>query len=152
MGIYDQAYNPGFNPGDLAKYAKYLAVIALLLVLYLGFTQVQEAFKPRALELRLAKDKIKPTENVTLSVKVTNVSGADARDVVLLVKARDNQSISITPLTTKIVPSLPANEWRQLDFLVDPVGTIAPGGYTLDVQTVLNGKPYAANAVVNVEG
>ena|SRR3990167_1649016 len=152
MGIYDDGYTPGFTAADLGKYAKLLAVLFLLAAAYYAMGQVNEALKPQPLEIRLEKEKIKPSETLLLNVKVTNTTGKDASEVVLLVKARDEKSINITPLTSKIIKSLPANEWRQLDFLVNPIGSISPGGFTITVETILSDQKFAKSAVVTVEG
>ncbi len=152
MGIYDDGYRPTLNLPDLGKLVKPLIGLMVLVVLYLAVVNVQEMLKQKPLEIRLDKGTIQSNETTRLNVKVSNTTGKDAAEVVLLVKAKDDRSINITPLTTNLIKQLPANEWRQLDFLVNPIGSINPGGYTLTVETIVNDQKFTESAVVRVEG
>ena len=151
MGIYDDGYRPAINLPDLGKLVKPLLGLMVLVVLYLAVVNVQEMLKQKPLEIRLEKNTIQADETTRLNVKVSNTTGKDASEVVLLVKAKDDRSINITPLTTNLIKQLPANEWRQLDFLVNPIGSISPGGYTLTVETIVNDQKFGESAVIRVE-
>lgn len=147
MGIYNKGIE--FDFVDATKqFKKFIPALGLIIAVLLILWILLIAFSEETISFSFAKNPIKNSEQTILDVKIANTSNQTARDVVVEVFAEDRRAISIAPPVTQISV---LDEFRELEFVVNPVGDVLPGKYILNIQTEINGKTYSKQAELVIQ-
>ena len=144
MGIY----NPGFD-FDIAmgtKRALPLAGMALAIIL-LAIVSIWAvtSFENGPLKISLEKNPVTPNDEVRVTVTVANKSDTDAENVPVSLQIKERAEFDIYALNKKFsgtITSLSSGTEREVTFILDPVGGVLPGSYTLVARTKINGFEY----------
>lgn len=141
MGLYDSS--PGVNLSiDFGKIKFLLIAIAVILVLAFVFIFINSLIQPKALSFALDKTQIKFGGNdfATLKVKVANVTGQEASNVLVEVNAKSGVLIDSQSTAVKTIKLIGINETREIEFALraNPDEKILPGDYTVNVKTSIN--------------
>ncbi|MEK6941308.1 MAG: hypothetical protein AABW85_00425 [archaeon] len=147
MGLYDKGMD--FDPKKYFLGAQRFlpaiigAIAALLVVWFLW-----GLFAPEPITFSFSKNPIKNMEQTVLEVTVANTTGATAQSVVIEVFPEDKPSISVGS-QTQTIPVL--DQYRKLEFVINPVGQTLAGNYVLNIKTEINGKKFFKQAVLTIE-
>ncbi|MBN2067435.1 MAG: hypothetical protein JW744_03135 [Candidatus Diapherotrites archaeon] len=148
MGLYDSAkgLNLNFKFAFSWKKAKYpvLGIAAAIIAIALVFLVVLPALQPKPIEavlnpnpLDLARER-----NSFLTVKLNNVTGETARNIVVEVETEASDAITIFP-KSKTISTLGKGETRVLEdaFVVspNPASQAYTGTYIITIKTSING-------------
>lgn len=147
MGIYDRGLD--FDPKKFFSSAqKFLPIIVGLIVILAVLWLLSTLLFSEPITFSFSKNPIKNSEQSVLEVTVTNTTGATARNVVIEVFPEDKTSISVGP-QSQTIPVL--DQYRKLEFVINPVGQTLAGNYVLNIRTEINGKKFFKQAVLSVE-
>ena len=154
MGIYDQGVGFKFAFGESKRMLYILAIVlAILVVGAVAFFAMQN-YEPSALEFRFEKNPIKAGETTKITVTVSNITGADATNVPLSLRAKESGEFDIYPFNetfTGRIANLSEGTSREVAFVVNPVGNILPGTYVLVARATVNGEEYEKESVLTVQ-
>ena len=149
MGIYDS--NPLALPQDSGgKALLVVAAVAVIVIAYFAGGFLVEAFKPNAVDAWFDRSTILSSEQTFLHVKVTNVTGADAENIFVRVEAKDSSKINLEAVQASYLSKLPANDFRTMDFLVNPVGSVLPGRYAVQASATINGEKFVRDLTIEI--
>jgi hypothetical protein len=157
MSIYDDRKPlpsmPKFSFGyDKLKFPL-IAVIAVLVIAFL-LVAFSSLFKPDPLLVSFNKSAfdLKQEDKILLmKVVVMNVSGEDAVDSVIKVKAVDSDSLIVFPEEIS-VPVLGKGEARELNFNIRAVHEeISSGNYEINIGFLSNGKLFTKRVSIYVK-
>lgn len=122
-------------------------IIAIVVVLVLAFFAWSFLFA-RPLAYSFDKNTITASEQAILKVGVANPFSETATNVKIEVVPADKKSISVhDPVRT--IETL--DNYRELTFLVNPVGPVLPGNYEITITATINGQKFEENAVLTVK-
>jgi len=154
MGLYE----PGFEfhfPFVEKKNILTISAIILVLILIGGFLfWVLGNLEQSPFNFRFDKNPIMPGEQTKVVVTLTNISEFDAADVPLTLEVRERTEFDIYPLNEKFtgeINILAKGNSREITFLINPIGEVLPGTYTLEAKTNINGVEYAKIVTLRVE-
>jgi len=155
MGIYDSGFGPKFDL--LFNRKKFLPIIGGLIVLiiligiiYFGVISIDSS----PIGFNFEKNPIKTGESTNIIVSITNNSDVDATNVSLALRIKETSEFDIIALNEKFKGSislLSSNSSREVIYLINPIGNVLPGSYTLVAETVINGAKFEKEAKLNVE-
>lgn len=147
MGLYDKGFD--FNPKKFVFGAqRFLPIIAGIIAVLLVLWFLSTLLFSEPITFSFSKNPIKNSEQSVLEVTVTNTTGATARNVVIEVFPEDKTSISVGPQTQTIAV---LDQYRKLEFVINPVGQTLAGNYVLNIRAEINGKKFLKQAVLTVE-
>ena len=154
MGIYDSGISLDIGPERrrLVVYAA-LTLVALLSIAAVAMLGAQ-AISPQPMEFRFEKNPVKGGETAKVFITVRNVSEKDALNVPLSLAAKEETEFNVFAQSGKFggtIPEISKGTGREVAFVVNPVGKVLPGTYTLVAKTTINGKEYEKEAVLTVE-
>lgn len=152
MGIYDQDVRFDFSFAKMKPIIFGVGILAAIFLLIFAIMSASEALKEKPLQISLERRTIKANEVTRLNVTVVNTANSDARDVIVEAIAADPRSVEISPLPLRanVIPFLPKNDRRKIEYQVNPKGTILPGTYNIRVSTTLGGQLPAAYSEIAV--
>lgn len=148
MGVYDK--KTGFDikylfgerqMPSLPIVLAVLAVIFLLGLFFLGF------FSTKPIIHHFEKNQISSTEQAILVVGVSNVFDNTLNNVTVKVFPEDQTSISVLEPTRTIEV---LDKYREMTFLVNPVGPVLPGNYIINISAEMNGQLFLEKAVLTI--
>ncbi len=155
MGIYDEkkfAF-PGLKLDPSKKYVQVIAIAIALIVLLVVVSTASNFLKPDPFKLMFSNNPLDLSKeyNSMLKVKISNVTGERAENVIVRVSPEDNVSLLVFP-TEQEIPVLEKGGERELLFTIrpDPRIDILQGAYKIKVSTVLNGEEYSKSAKVYI--
>ncbi|MBI2598086.1 MAG: hypothetical protein HYW50_02730 [Candidatus Diapherotrites archaeon] len=147
MGIYKKGID--FDPKQVFDPSSKLSLALAIIVAIVLFAVLFSIFLNRdAVSFSFSKNPITVSEQSVLNVTIANTTGKTAREVVVEVFAEDKRSIQVSPLLQKIDI---LDDFRELEFLINPVQNALPGNYVLNIRTEINGKAFSKQAVLAVK-
>jgi len=153
MSIYGSNFGLGF--GVSKQKVTPIAGIILLSIILIGLIFLLfENFEDNPLNFTFERNPIKAGNQVKIFINLTNTSEQDAHDVPLSLKAKENTDFDIYSLNEKfkgIIPTISKGTSREITFLINPIGEVLPGSYTLVAKTNLNGIDFEKEAILLVE-
>ena len=153
MSIYGSNFGLGFGVSK-QKVTPIAGVIILILILTSIVFLAFESFENSPLNFTFERNPIKAGDQVKIFINLANTSEQDAHDVPLLLKAKENTDFDIYSLNEKfkgIIPTISKGTSREITFLINPVGEVLPGSYTLVAKTNFNGIDFEKEAILLVE-
>ncbi|GEM_PF-2770880 len=149
MGIYDKKSVPVnnyvFDSNGKPSFLVLALVVGLLIVILVGLAISFFSVKP--IIYSFDKNPISATEQSILKVGIGNPFEETARDVTVEVFPEDKTSIAVAqPIRTIEV----LDKFRELTFLVNPVGNTLPGNYVINISVTINGQKYAESALLTI--
>src|SRR3989344_1943733 len=118
MGIYDKNVDFNFSFDKIKTPLIGLGIIVGLLVLYMLYQSLYEVVKQKPIEVRFEKKPLKMSEQCLMTVKVTNITDRDARDVIVSVNAKDKRNIQIEQVSrTNTIDLLEKGNHREVSFM-----------------------------------
>jgi len=155
MGIYDSGFVPkfGFN-FDKGKIIPIVGAAVVIIILILVAFWVVSNYDSGPLSFRFEKNPVKPAEQTKVFVTVTNQGDLDAENVLLSLKAKEISDYDIYPLNENFegeINYLSSRSSREVTFLINPIGEVLPGTYTLVAETTINGQLYEKEIKLFVE-
>jgi len=147
MGIYDKGFDFDAK-GFLLRAQKPLIILAaILMVAFLAWI-LFGLFTGEAISFSFNKNPVFTSEQTILRVSIRNTTGITARDVIVQVFAEDKRSISVAPPIKQIGI---LDQFRELEFVINPVGEVLPGNYVINIKTEINGEKFSKQAVLTIE-
>ena len=153
MSIYGSNFGLGFGVSR-QKVTPVIGIIILILLLIGLIFLFFENFDSNPLNFTFERNPIKAGSQVKIFINLTNTSEQDAHDVSLSLKAKENTEFDIYLLNKKfkgIIPTISKGTSREITFLLNPVGEVLPGSYTLVAKTNLNNIDFEKEAILIVE-
>ena len=153
MSIYGSNFGLGFGVSK-QKVTPIAGVIVLILILTSIVFLAFESFEDNPLNFTFERNPIKAGNQVKIFINLTNNSEQDAHDVPLSLSAKENTDFDIYSLNEKfkgIIPTISKGTSREITFLINPIGEVLPGSYTLVAKTNLNGIDFEKEAILLVE-
>jgi hypothetical protein len=153
MSIYNKGFNFKFSIGKAKEAA---IVILVILFVVLAVYAVSNAFAQSPLEIRFEQNPWiqSEKESIILFVKAANITGIDAKEAILEVKPKAENSLIIFPQTARLSETLAPNDSRVLTFNIRkalPSEALKPGKYTLELKVSFDGKEFNSETVLEVK-
>ena len=128
-----------------------LMVVVAVVVVLAGITYlVLSMMNQPVLEAELMQSAIKSSEHTLLSITVSNYSETDIRDVIVHINAADNQAIDVSPGTVEIPVLEKDGGNRNLEILVNPIGEVLPGKYTLRIEAEMGDAVHNKEVIIEI--
>ncbi len=157
MGIYDGGI-PSFDfrlDMDKDKIVAYAGIaIGIILIILVAYWLVLN-FDSSPVDISFEKNPIAAGESTRVKVIVTNRFDIDAQNVGITLRAKEQRDFDVVPLNDKFngtIPLVSAGASREVTYLVNPVGEILPGTYTLVATVVIENEPFVKEAKLIIQG
>ncbi|MFH1391899.1 MAG: hypothetical protein ABIH20_06310 [Candidatus Diapherotrites archaeon] len=155
MGVYDSGLNLDFGfRFDKKKFIPIIGVLVVLIILAYIVIYVVSNYESSPMEFRFEKNPIKNGEQTKVFVKISNQTKTDAENVSLTLKAKEISDFDIIPLNEKFdgsIKLLSSGTSREITFLINPIGEVLPGTYTLVAESIINGQLHKKETKLFVE-
>lgn len=153
MGIYDSGLdlNLDFARGKLIPIIG--IVVALIIIVVLAYWVVSN-YETSPLSFDFEKNPINTTESTTVTISVSNQSDSDAENVSLSLETKEKSEFDIYSSNEKFdgtISLLSTGTSRKVSFVVNPIGEILSGTYTLVAKATINGAMYEKEEKLFVE-
>jgi len=142
MGIYDSGFGIDLRPENKKKIVMAIAGAIAVVVFFFIVSSIEIELESSVISHRFEKNPIKPGEQTKLFVGITNSTEIDAENIALRVEAKEKTEFDIIPLNEKFngsITLISAGNSREITFLINPIGEVLPGTYTLVITTSING-------------
>lgn len=153
MGLYDSGFDFRFGEAKKIAFSLGIGVLAVILVVLVLFFAGQ-FLRTEPLQFRFEKNPIKTGEQTKVFITVTNISGGDLENVPLSLSAKEKAEYDIYALNEKFdgkISQLSKGTSREVTFIINPIGKILRGTYTLVARTNLNGVDHVKEATLTVQ-
>ncbi|MCR4335034.1 MAG: hypothetical protein NUV57_00675 [archaeon] len=155
MGVYDSGLNLDFGfRFDKKKFLPIIGAIIVLIILAYLVIYAASNYESSPMEFRFEKNPIKSGEQVKVFITISNQTKTDAEDVSLTLKAKEISDFDIIALNEKFngsIPLISSDTSREITFLINPIGEVLPGTYTLVAESVINGQVHKKETKLFVE-
>ncbi|MAG17854.1 MAG: hypothetical protein CL944_00060 [Candidatus Diapherotrites archaeon] len=154
MGVYDSGLNLDFIKFDKKKFLPIIGAIVLIIILAYAAIYAVSNYEPSPIEFRFEKNPIKSGEETKIFIIISNQTKTDAEDVSLILKAKEISDFDVIPLNEKFdgsIKFLSSGTSREITFLINPIGEVLPGTYTLVAESAINGQLHTKETKLFVE-
>lgn len=147
MGIYDKKPIKILPSSGGKKIPVVNIAIGALVLLLVAFA-ILSAFTVEPVIYSFDKNAISTNEQALLKVGVSNPFPQTAKGVKVKVYAEDPKSISVgEPVRTIEI----LDSYRELSFIVNPVGNVLPGSYLINISVEINGQEYTKSTSITIQ-
>ncbi|MEK6958313.1 MAG: CARDB domain-containing protein [archaeon] len=155
MGLYDSGIYAKFGEEKKKIAMGVLAAVVIAVAIWSILVLAPISFDDHPIKYRFEKNPIRPGEQAKVTITISNNGKMDAQNVKLFLQPKEKTEFDIFPVNEKFrdtIPLISAGTSREVTFLINPVGEVLPGTYTLVATAQMNGKIFTESATLTVSG